>query len=503
MMGSRIQRRDFLKAAGCGLLTLGSPLWARSGHLEKRPNILFITTDYQSGMDGPSLGSPFLDMPALDRLCQEGMVFSRHYSNAPICMPARYTWISGRYPHYHGAWDNVGHWLPDGTPVLMELLQQAGYQTVGVGKMHFTPWNRQAGFDRWISADRKGNNRSDVERQDDYAKFLAQHGMTRWDYLKLQSEGEIFGVYDWPFDDNLHIDRFVGDQARGVIERREVGEPFFMWISFNGPHNPWDPPAQFSAPYKKMDLPLGHTFPGELETKPADHTRLKYNYTPQVTRLIDRRPEDRDKIIHRIRAGHYGNLTFIDRQLESILEALDDTGLMDETVIIYSSDHGAHLGDHDLIHKGTHYESSARVPFVVRYPGRIKPQVTRAFSSQVDLMPTILELAGIPAPPTLEGKSLVPVLFGREEKLQDEVFIEVRGTTSIVTDRWKMGINPQDQDGDLYDMEKDPHELDNLFGKPQVAEIQAQLIKRIVRFNPALGETLHDADWLTPDSVIT
>lgn len=246
----------------------------------------------------------------------------------------------------------------------------------------------------------------------------------------------------------------------------------------------------------KMDLPLGHTFPGELKTKPQDHTRTKYNYTPQVTRLIDSQPQNRNKIIHRIRAGHYGNLTFIDRQLEGVFKALEAKGLMDKTVIIYSSDHGAHLGDHDAIHKGTHYDSSARVPFVVRYPNKIKPRFTRAFSGHVDLMPTILELTGTPMPDTLEGRSLVPVLFGEKEKVQDQVFIEIRGTTSIVTDRWKMGINPKDQDGDLYNLEQDPHELHNLFGKPETAGIHAQLVERILSFNPDLRDQLRTAHWL-------
>jgi len=375
----------------------------------------------------------------------------------------------------------------------MELLQQAGYQTVGVGKMHFSPWNRNAGFDRWISADRKGNGKESADLQDDYAKFLSRHGMTRWDYLKLQSQGEIFGVYDWPFDEELHIDHFVGSEARGVIERGELKGPFFMWISFNGPHNPWDPPARYSEPYKRMELPPVQTFPGELATKPKDHLRCKYNYTPQVSRLIDSQPENRDKTINRIRAGHYGNLTFIDRQLAGVFQALEEKGLMDETVIIFSSDHGSNLGDHDNIHKGLHYDRSARVPFVVRYHGKIKPGLTRAFSGHVDLLPTILDLTGTPAPAGLEGKSLVPVLFGQKDKVQDEVFIEIRGTTSIVTDRWKLGVNPKDQDGDLYDLEKDPHELTNLFGKPEAAETQTRLVERIMNFNPALRTTLQFA----------
>jgi arylsulfatase len=463
---------------------------------KNHPNIIFITTDYQRGVDGPSLGSPFLEMPALDRLCKEGMVFTRHYSTAPICMPARYTWLTGRYPHYHGAWDNTENWIPEKTPVLMELLKAAGYNTIGVGKMHVSPWNRDIGFDKWISADNKRNGKRDAVIDDDYSKFLDQHGMSRWNYLKLQSESEIFGVYDWPYDEKFHIDHYVGDQATGIIKKNEFKEPFFMWISFNGPHNPWDPPAGYSEPYKEMKLPLGNTFPGELATKPKDHTRLRNNYTPQVPGLIDANPERRDEIIHQIRAGHYGGLTFIDRQLEKVFTALEDKGLFDETIIIYSSDHGAGLGDHNLIHKGTHYNSSAKVPFVVRYPKKIKHRQTDAFSSHVDLMPTLLELAGVPIPESLEGNSLVPILTGKEESVQDKVFIEIRGTTSIVTDDWKMGINPKDQDGDLYDLKNDPNEIYNLFGKQEYAEIQAKLVDEIVKFNPDLAEVLAGVDWL-------
>ena len=111
-------------------------------------------------------------------------------------------------------------------------------------------------------------------------------------------------------------------------------------------------------------------------------------------------------------------------------------------------------------------------------------------------MPTVLELTDTPAPASLEGKSLVPVLFGQKQKVQDQVFIEIRGTTSIVTDRWKLGINPKDQDGDLYDLKSDPHELDNLFGKTQWAAVQAELIQRIVAFNPDLKDKLRNAVWL-------
>ncbi|MGW8323492.1 MAG: sulfatase-like hydrolase/transferase, partial [Thermodesulfobacteriota bacterium] len=367
-------RREFLELAGLGAAAFALPACSPdlyNGTQGRRPNILLITTDYQSGLDIPTIGHRFLQMPVLERLSRDGMTFRNHFSNAPICIPARNTWITGQYPHSHGKWENVGGWVPDGSPVLMHELKAQGYQTIAVGKLHlgFPETDPLGGFDRWVSADRKGNYRAASQR-DDYAAFLAERGLTRDDYLKLGVESPIPHVYDWPWDESWHIDAFVGARAREIIRGGELREPWFLWISFNGPHNPWDPPARCSAPYRDMELPLGHTFPGELDTKPRDHTRLRFNYTGEIARLIDRDPRRRDQILHAIRAGHYGNLSFIDEQVGGILDSLAQQGEAENTVVLWTSDHGAHLGDHDLIHKGTHYDSSARVPFVAFWPGR-------------------------------------------------------------------------------------------------------------------------------------
>jgi len=280
-----------------------------------KPNILFICTDYQSGEDGPSLGSPFLDMPALDRLCKNGVVFERHYSTAPVCMPERYTWITGQYPHTHGKWGNGGGWLKEGTPVLMDELGKHGYYTLGIGKMHFSPWEQMGGFSRRITADRKANIEWDAKHQDDYAKFLAQYGLTRWDYLKLSFESETPHVYDWPFPEACHIDHFVGSQAAQVIENGELDDkgPWFMWVSFNGPHNPWDPPQKYSQPYREMDLPEPRTSPGGLEELPLGHTSGRYGYTKEVADYIDHYPDREAAYVKKLCAAYYGNLTFIDR----------------------------------------------------------------------------------------------------------------------------------------------------------------------------------------------
>ena len=578
-MDSSTSRRAFLERAGLGAVALSlarctsdapgsSQSGTRSGQPPGRPNLLLVTTDYQSGMDIPAIGHRFLDMPTLDRLSREGAVFRRHYSTAPICIPARNTWITGQYPHTHGKWENLGGWVPDTSPVLMAELGAHGFQTTAVGKLHlgFPDDEPLGGFDRWVSADRKGNFGA-AGQQDDYATFLAERGLVRDDYLRMGVEAPTPHVYDWPWDESWHIDHFVGARALEIVERGELREPWFFWVSFNGPHNPWDPPARCSAPYREMDLPLGHTFPGELDTKPTDHTRLRFNYTGDIPRLIDSDYRRRDQIIHAIRAGHYGNLSFIDEQMGRVIGALERRGELDDTIVLWTSDHGSHLGDHDLIHKGTHYDLSARVPFVVRHPASIPPGVRDGFSAHVDLMPTILSLAGAPLPEAMEGRDLTALLAARgqnppgiraamhprwtrrftcsrckdnitqchvdytfrpseaplcvapranssaiplssrltspaprrsrcsrgfihgllgdaEASVRDEVFIEVRGNASIVTDRWKLGLYPHDGEGDLYDLDDDPFELINRYGDGDYADVREELSERIRGFSP-------------------
>ena len=491
-----------MKTIGLGAAALALPgcasaakTLATKSTMKKKPNILFICTDYQAFVDSPTESS-FLDMPAQERLSREGVVCARHYSTAPICMPARYTWITGQYPHTHGEYDNRGKWIPDDSPVLMQELKKAGYYSIGVGKMHFHPVTRMAGFDRRIIADQKEAGWLD----DDFAKYLKVHGINKNRIYKKQGPDEFPRIYDYPEDEKLHIDYYVGDQALQVIEKNELDDkgPWFMWVSFNGPHSPWDPPAKYSEPYKKMKLPGCNYKPGELDVKPANHTFERYVYSRNIMDYVDQHPEKREPLFHAMRAAHYGNLTFIDRQVEKILKALEKKGELDDTIVIYTADHGSCLGDHDMIHKATHLERSAHVPFVVRYPKKIKPGQVNGFSGHVDLLPTLLSMVGAPIPDSVEGTDLSPMLFGQKKSVQDVLFTEIRQDTSIVTDDWKLSVPSRSWfetlrpilEGDLYDLKKDPDEQNNLFNDPKYADVRDMLVARILAFNPKLKETV-------------
>jgi arylsulfatase A-like enzyme len=485
---------NFLKNIGGGLFAFGGVLGSvNASKAASVPNILFIQTDYQRGDDGPSLGSPFLKMPTLDRLCKEGAVFSRHLSTSPICMPARYCWVTGQYPHTHGQWDNYDRPWPKESPVLMKLLKQQGYQTVGVGKMHFRPWEMMAGFDRRIIAEGQGN-----KFPDDFDKMLNARGLDRRKLLSIVGKFGLTGsqaTYDWPLDEELHIDNFVGAQALGVVERGELKGPWFMWVSFPGPHSPWNPPARYSKPYLDMeDLPTGNTFPGELKTKPLEYTRHRYGYGGNFFDVLDAQPERREEMFRAVRAGHYGNLTMIDERVGEIIDALAEKDKLDNTIVIWSSDHGSALGDHNMLHKGTHFDNDVRVPFVVRCPGRVTPGIRKGFSSHVDLLPTLVSLAGGKVPSKVEGRDLTPMFADTEAKVRDFGVMECSLVTSIITDKWKIGFHHFNNEADLYDLENDPAELYNLADKPEYAKVVEQLKKKLVRWRREMSSGLDIPD---------
>jgi arylsulfatase len=470
---------------------------ACSNDLPEKPNIILITTDYQAWEDVPEL-TPVLQMPTLDKFYKEGLVFNNHYCTAPVCMPSRYTMVSGTYPHTHKMWDNGGEWLPEGSPVLMEELVKSGYKTVGIGKMHFKPWDRMAGFDERIIADMQGNWAGDTLMQDDYYHYLKQAGKTRFDYLKYQDSTDLFGVYTWPMADSLDIDYYVGEQTVRYIEEEKLGDdPWFLWVSFNGPHNPWDPPADLMNYYNDRELPPARYMEGELDAKPYAHTITRYNYTRKVVDAIDRYPEKRKEYIHRIRAGHYGGLTLIDRQLERILKKLEEKGQLDNTLIIFTSDHGTHLGDHDLIHKGTHYERSSRVPFVIWWPGTLTPGRVEGFTSHIDLFPTLVDLAGGELHEGLEGRSYYDVLTGRGNA-PDTAIIEILGNTALVTRDFKYGMYRQFREADLYDRNSDPEEFYNIVDNPEHAEMVKGFTEYLYRVDPTLKRDYENAAPVGP-----
>lgn len=461
--------------------------------IQEKPNILFITTDYTRGEDLPVTGAPFLNAPVLKRLCNEGVVFTHHCCNAPISMPARASITTGHYPHSHSLWDNAR--IPvrqENLPFLITDLKECGYQTLGIGKMHFHPFEVDDNYDYDVRVTLEGKDA--LYRNDDYECYLNEKGLSRKDIRALSDGNDIprgQSFFDWPLDESLHADAFVGIKTLEVIRCRNLSgqSPWFMWVSFTGPHNPWNAPARLTQPYRDMkDLPTGDFVEGELESKPLDYTRHRYGYGGDLMNLYDEASVDRKEDIRKsVRAGHYGSLSFIDEWIGKIMDELEKKGQLDNTIIVFTSDHGSALFDNEMLHKGSPYPTQSIVPFVVWYPKAFKARMCDALTSHVDLYATFLELAGHQSPGKNEGKSLVPLLNGEKKKVNDFVVIESALVTSVMDHCWLAGFHPITKERELYDLKNDPMCHINIADQKRGNEILKKIAERLVGWRRKLS----------------
>lgn len=461
---------------------------------KQRPNVLFITTDYMRGADLPATDAPFLQAPMLEKLCNEGAVFTRHSCVSPICMPARATIATGHYPHVHGLWDNRSICAQTAErPFITRDLQRSGYQTVCVGKMHWHLPSKEAyHYDIRISLE--GKDAPYVN--DDYESFLVERGYSRKHIKALKAESGLQlprgqSCFDWPLDEDLHADGFVGLKAVETIENNQLAtdKPWFMWTSFTGPHNPWNTPKRFSEIYRNMDnLPDADFVEGELKIKPLDYTRHRYGYGGDLFSIYDNlRPEEQKKLRKNIRAAHYGNISFIDEWLSKIVNALEQKGQLDNTIIVFSSDHGSALFDHEMLHKGTAMPTQLFVPFVVWRPGMVKPGKRTNFSTHADVYTTFMELAGQPDSGSTQGQSLVRMLQSTTAKTQDYVVVECAMVIWMMNDDWLVGFHHVTQETDLYDLKADPMCHKNLAEKPEMQKVIDSHHQRLVQWRKSVA----------------
>jgi arylsulfatase A-like enzyme len=444
-------------------------------------NILFITTDQQRRDSLPCYGLDFLETPGLDRLARDGVVFDRCSSVSPICQPARASFVLGQYPLVTGVPHNF-RWISPGCPTIARAFEQAGWSTAAIGKMHFHPWDNSEGFATRIIAEDKRH----YFRRDDYTLFLEAHGHTRDHPATYPGYEEHLGAAVSPLPERMHIDSFIGEQAVQWIENR-AEEPFFCWVSFNSPHDPYDPPAELAELYREAPIPEAVGSAEELGDKPPYQTRILDFYNNNLLYCSDYRKLSGDSI-RRIREYYLATVTLVDRQIQRILAALHARGLSDSTLIVFSSDHGDHLGDHGLPFKETFYESALMVPLIASGPGVAKGKRCSAQVNWLDLHATFLSLAGIDVPDHVQGRD-IGALFGGPENLIDPesarpdpyyqvAFSELLGGAMVCTHRYKLVVC-DDGEGELYDLEEQPLEVNNHFRDPAYREIREELNLRL------------------------
>ena len=450
-----------------------------------RTNLLFITTDQQRWDSLPCYGLEFIHTPNIDRLARDGTVFERCYTAAPLCVPCRGAWMSGQWPSTTGVMGN-SDWFDDSS-CWPARLGAAGYRTVAIGKMHFNPWDHPGGFRERIIAEDKRH----TYLPDDHVQYLKAHGMERAHPTQNPGYFEWLAAPVTPLERRFHVDGFVGDRAAEWLET-QGDEPFAAWVSFPGPHDPYDPPEELAAMYYDAPIPEPVGSAEELATKPRAQRGRNHGSVDNSMYRMDPSVATAEQI-RRWRAHYYANITLIDEGVGKMLAALEEAGVLDDTLIVFTSDHGDALGDHGLTYKGFFYESMARVPLIVRGPagpnGRDGPRAQPGarcpgLVSALDLVPLFYQVCRAPEPEGLQGHSILPMLTDGGVSIRDAVFSENGGRAMVCDGQWKY-VHYESGEGELYDLAEDPDELVNRCGDEGSAEMVSQLRARLVEHSLA------------------
>ncbi|MAU22122.1 MAG: arylsulfatase [Martelella sp.] len=456
---------------------------------DQRPNIVFILTDQQRLDTINALGHSHMETPNLDRLVRSGTSFSNMYVTAPSCAPSRASLFSGTYPHTNGVLRNNEPWRWS----WVSLLNQAGYRCVNVGKMHTNPHEERFGFHERHVVENKDRDHPTIPFYlDQWDKALWIRGRrkpSRVTYRAREDYRECLGAFTWELEPDLHPDTFVGGMAEMWLDRYPGDEPFFLQIGFPGPHPPYDPTADYLETYVDRSLP--EPIREGIADQPEPLQKLRRRHMEEDHDAVVHLDNPTDAQMRRQRAHYYANVSMIDAEVGRIMAALDRRGVLDNTIIIFTSDHGDCLNDHGHSQKWTMYEQSVHVPAIVSGPGVARGERVDDLVSLMDLGPTILELAGLQPPGWMEARSLRGYLEGTEMEPRDCVFSEhandklLQGTafmTMIRKDRWKLVHFIDCPDGQLFDLIADPRETLNLWDDPEHRAIRDQLVADILNW---------------------
>ncbi len=484
---------------------------------EQSPNILIITSDQQHWR---ALGfrNDELQTPHLDRLAAQGIVFNRCYTANPTCTPTRASMITGKYPSQHGAWA-LGTKLPEDEHTVGEDFSAAGYQTALVGKCHLQPLQGTAEFssleayptlqdlDFWRDfhgpfygfdhVELARNHADEAHIGQHYAIWLEENGCSNWrDYFRPPTGSNEDQKHTWLIPERYHYDYWIAERCNALLESyAQADKNFLLWASFFDPHPPYLVPEPWDKLYDPERLTVPALVPGEHDNNPP-HFQLTQQENPdfepwresgQWMPGMHSHLHKREELAQDI-AVYYGMISMVDKYIGSILDKLEQLGLTEDTVVLFTTDHGHFYGHHGLIAKGPfHYEDLIKVPFIARYPGKIAAgQESAALLSLVDLAPTLLHLAGLETPRAMTGLNQADVLLGRRSQIRDHVIVEnhQEPTTihhkTYVSQRYKLTVYYNQDYGELFDLHQDPGEIDNLWNNPEYAELQAELVKQLL-----------------------
>lgn len=454
------------------------------------PNLLFIYTDEQAFSTMAAYGNTRIEMPNLNRLAEQSVIFDEAYVTQPACTPSRSTLLTGLWPHTNGCTENNVP-LETDTPCLPEMITRGKYATGHFGKWHLgDELFAQHGFQEWISIEDMYNAHftagRDRSNRSDYHHFLRENGFT-------PENGEVFDRRETTrFPEEFSKPAFLARETARFL-RKHRDDSFVLYVNFLEPHMPFTGPRDDQ--YDVESIPL----PDNFEAVPGAGQPLKTRLLSKHYYLEGAWPHtlNSEDGWRRLIAHYWGLCSLVDTHIGAILNTLDDCGLQDNTIVVFTSDHGDMMGAHQLAGKCVMYREAVRVPFMIRLPGQTRSKRIMGPVSQVDIVPTLLDLMNQPVPAHLQGKSLRPWIEQPDRRLDDPVFIEwngpdndlsdVRGEvqmpdwmtreaspneivaactdpvrTVITPDGWKFNCSPLGEH-ELYNLQDDPGETRNVF----------------------------------------
>ena len=485
--------------------------------MARRPNILLITSD-QHHRNALGYLNPELKTPSLDRLAREGTDFSRAYCPNPTCTPTRASIITGQYPSQHGAW-TLGTKLMESKHTVGEDFQAAGYRTALVGKAHFQPltgtpefpsiesypimqdlefWRQFNGpFYGFEHVELLRNHVDEAHAGQHYALWMEAKGLTNWrDHFVPPTGTRKHGDTRWELPEEFHYNNFISERTNALLaEYAEANEPFWLWASFPDPHPPYLVPDPWHGMYDETKLTVPEVSEGEHAKNPE---HFRWTQTPEGDFASWRETgfgihgchshlTSREERAHNL-AVYYGMVSFMDAHIGRILDKLDALGLTEDTLVLFTTDHGHFLGQHGLVAKGPFmYEDLIKLPFVMRYPGKVPAgRNCAALQTLVDLAPTFLDFCGVKIPCAMTGVSQKAVWLGQAVQARDHIVCEHHHEPSTihiktyVNQRYKLTVYHQQDYGELFDLQEDPGELNNLWHDPAAQELKTELTRQLL-----------------------
>ena len=449
----------------------------------KPKNIIILHADQHRSDCLGCYGNKDIHTPNIDALASDGVRYTNHFTVYPVCTPSRYSLLSGLYTHQHSAWTNLST-LPSGFPTFPKILAENGFNTSTVGKCHFTPTYLNVGYQNMILSEQNGEGRF----EDDYHTFLKDNDLI--DAIDLTDQVDEhrqtaprpyydhFGAFESDLPKEYHSTSWITQQAITQINGWTSDSNNLLFVGYIKPHHPFDPPYPYSEMYdpNKLTIPEGYT-----DSVPD------YDYE-NGHGFFDNKTLSEEKL-RRITANYYGNISHIDDGIGEIIALLKEKNMYDDSLIIYTSDHGEYLGYHHMLLKCNFlYEPLAKIPLIIKFPNNeFKNTVNDNLSENIDISTTILNSCELPVPTSMDGIDLHNQNIGRDYAFSEGHYgddITPRFNYMIRTKDYKLIINGSLNNCMFFDLKNDKYELHNEFNNPkysnQIATLKSYAIDKMM-----------------------